>query len=123
MVLSTTIFFSSLSRGFNTNIQTYLGISLIVINIFIYGLIFKNLKNYKKGRLLPGAVNLLTLYNNSSLKYSKFLVASSWTLIVPKLNIKKFSIKIFSIFFYSIFLSIFIAITLALIFIQKIKLG
>ena len=27
-----------------TNIQTYLGISLIVINIFIYGLIFKKFK-------------------------------------------------------------------------------
>ena len=28
----------------NTNIQVYLGITLIVINIFIYGLILKNLK-------------------------------------------------------------------------------
>ena len=31
-------------EGLTTDIQTYIGITLIVINIFIYGLIFKNLK-------------------------------------------------------------------------------
>ena len=31
-------------EGFTTDIQTYIGITLIVINILIYGLIFKNLK-------------------------------------------------------------------------------
>ena len=31
-------------KGLNAEIQIYLGISLIVINILIYGLIYKNLK-------------------------------------------------------------------------------
>ena len=31
-------------RGINNEIQIYLGLSLIVINILIYGLIYKNLK-------------------------------------------------------------------------------
>ena len=31
-------------EGLTTDIQTYIGITLIVINILIYGLIFKNLK-------------------------------------------------------------------------------
>ena len=31
-------------EGLTSNIQTYLGITLIFINILIYGLIFKNLK-------------------------------------------------------------------------------
>jgi len=32
------------SKGLNAEIQIYLGISLLVINILIYGLIYKNLK-------------------------------------------------------------------------------
>ena len=31
-------------EGLTTDIQTYIGITLIVINIFIYGLIYKNFK-------------------------------------------------------------------------------
>tara|TARA_B100000575_G_scaffold192075_1_gene154997 strand:- start:2 stop:364 length:363 start_codon:yes stop_codon:yes gene_type:complete len=31
-------------EGLTTNIQTYIGVTLIVINILIYGLIFKSLK-------------------------------------------------------------------------------
>ncbi len=33
-------------EGLTNNIQIYLGITLIVINIFIYGFIFKNLKRF-----------------------------------------------------------------------------
>ena len=34
-------------EGLTNEIQIYLGISLIVINILIYGLIYKNFKNFK----------------------------------------------------------------------------
>ena len=46
-------------EGLTNNVQIYLGITLIVINILIYGFIFKILK-ILRGVLLPGAPNPVT---------------------------------------------------------------
>ena len=52
-------------EGLTTNIQTYLGLTLIVINILIYGLIFKNFKDFE-GRSVarcPGPRYLINKVN------------------------------------------------------------